>query len=129
MAKVLIVDDELAIVESLTEILEWSGYDVVMASNGREGLTALDHGVDIVLVDFMMPVMDGVQMLRALRSDRSHRKLPVILTSAASESVVRASAGLKDRHAPPWSAFLAKPFHPEALIAMIESLLPRNRKR
>ena len=128
MARVLIVDDELAIVESLAEILEFAGYEVVVAANGREGLAEVAKGVDLLLVDYMMPVMDGLQMVRALRADRRHRKLPVILTSAASEAIVRSTAGVGDRQAPPWNAFLGKPFQPEVLIATLEALLRGGRR-
>ena len=84
MKTILLVDDELAIVETVAEVLAWEGYRVVTASNGREGLAAVrtEHP-DLALVDFMMPVMDGVQMLRALRADPAYAALPVVLITAA----------------------------------------------
>jgi CheY-like chemotaxis protein len=126
MDKVLIVDDELAIVETLTEILGWAGYQVLAASNGQEGLRELGKKPDVVVLDFMMPVMDGLQMLRAMRADARYRKIPVILMSAAGLDTVRAAARLAGRRSAPWDAFVAKPFEPDTLLAAISVALRRR---
>jgi len=128
MDTVLIVDDELAIVETLTEILTWAGYDVVSASNGQEGLNELAKKPSVVLLDFMMPVMDGLQMLRALRADARYRRIPVIFMSAAGLETVRAAARLGGRRSAPWDAFIAKPFDPETLLGAIATALQRRTK-
>ena len=127
MAIVLIVDDELAIVETLAEILAWARYEVITASNGQEGLNELAKSPDVVLVDYMMPIMDGLQMLRALRADPRHRRLPVILMSAAGVETVRAAARMGGNRKPPWDAFVAKPFTPEVLLTTIQGLLRPRR--
>jgi CheY-like chemotaxis protein len=127
MKLVLLVDDELAIVETLGEILGWAGYEVATASNGREGLNELARRPELVLLDFMMPVMDGMQMLRAMRADRRYRKIPVILMSAAGVEAVRSAAGLSARGRAPWDAFVSKPFEPDALLATMKQILDRRR--
>jgi CheY-like chemotaxis protein len=124
---VLVVDDELAIVETLTEILAHAGYDVASASDGREGLAALARRPATVLVDFMMPVMDGLQMLRALRADPAARHVPVILMSAAGLETVRAAARLGAGEEAPWDAFLAKPFDPDTLLRTLDGVRRRRR--
>ena len=124
---VLIVDDEVAIVETLSEILSFAGYDVETACDGKEGLAALERRPATVLLDFMMPVMDGLQLLRVLRADARLGRLPVILMSAAGLEAVRAAARVAPGADGPWDAYLAKPFEPPALFALLDEL--RNRKK
>lgn len=86
MSTVLVVEDSVAAREVVMRILRREGYDVIGASNGREGLDALDHShADLVLLDVMMPEMDGMTMLDAIRKSPQHRRLPVILLSALSD--------------------------------------------
>jgi CheY-like chemotaxis protein len=112
---ILIVDDEFSIVETLGEILTWEGYAVVMAPNGRAALEEIQRAApDLVILDFMMPIMDGLEMLRELRRDPRHEKLPVILMSAA-----RALPGEPRQY----DALLRKPFEVSAVLALLRSLL------
>ncbi|MDI1475071.1 response regulator [Polyangium sp. y55x31] len=112
MKTILLVDDELAIVDTVAEVLAWEGYRVVTAPNGKEGLALVaSERPDLALVDFMMPVMDGVQMLRALRADPAYATLPVVLITAAPRALpadVRASTPV-----------LAKPFDVQSLLRVI----------
>jgi two-component system chemotaxis sensor kinase CheA len=102
MKSILVIDDEFSIVESLAEILSWEGYSVTTARNGKEGLQVLERGnFDLVLLDFMMPVMDGLQVLEKLRAMPAHAQLPVVLMTAAPMSTLSN---------PLWSALLRKPF-------------------
>jgi CheY-like chemotaxis protein len=87
-AKVLIVDDELCLQEAIAALLIAEGYDVALASNGREALEQLSAWKpDVVLSDVMMPVMDGRQLLTEIRSNGSFRDLPVILMTAAPDAL------------------------------------------
>jgi CheY-like chemotaxis protein len=82
---VLVVDDEFGIVEVLEFILADAGYNVVFVLNGQEALARLkENNPDIVLLDLMMPILDGAGVLKALRADPKFSGLPVILTSALS---------------------------------------------
>lgn len=77
MSKLLIVDDEVAILEALTDILSVEGYEVATAANGAEGLKrAGEERPDLILLDLMMPVMDGQEMLRRLKEDPELRSSP-----------------------------------------------------
>lgn len=115
MKRLLIVDDELAIVEALQDILSVEGYDVVTAFNGAEGLQRMTAAKpDLVLLDLMMPVMDGREMLRRMREDAALRDVPVVVMSAGriSDEERRTSA-----------RFLAKPFELDLLLDTISELL------
>jgi CheY-like chemotaxis protein len=115
MKRLLIVDDELAIVEALQDILSVEGYDIVTAFNGAEGLQRMTAATpDLVLLDLMMPVMDGREMLRRMREDAALRDVPVVVMSAGriSDEERRTSA-----------RFLAKPFELDLLLDTISELL------
>jgi CheY-like chemotaxis protein len=115
MKRLLIVDDELAIIEALQDILSVEGYDVVTAFNGLDGLRRMaDAKPDLVLLDLMMPVMDGRELLRRMREDSELSTIPVVVMSAGriSDEDRRASA-----------RFLAKPFELDMLLDTIAELL------
>ncbi len=80
---VLIVDDEVSIVEALSEILSWEGYSVLTAANGSLALEALaKHPVDVVLMDVMMPVMGGLEAARRMSADPRTAHIPVVIMTA-----------------------------------------------
>ena len=86
-AKVLIVDDEPFNVDYLVQELEDSNYQLITASNGREALDKIDkERPDRVLLDLMMPVLDGFAVLAQIKEDPDLRDIPVIITSAANDS-------------------------------------------
>jgi CheY-like chemotaxis protein len=119
MALILLVDDEATIVETLAEVLRWSGHEVVTASNGQLALAAMrQRRPSVVMLDYMMPVLDGLQTLTVMRSDPALATIPVILMSAASEATIPPTAK--------WDAFLRKPFREPALIATLTPLLQKQ---
>jgi CheY-like chemotaxis protein len=86
---VLVIDDDEAIRTALAELLELSGYQVAVAADGLEGVELLEYGLEpsAIVLDLMMPRMDGWTFLRRLRDDPRHHGTPVVVTSAvASES-------------------------------------------
>ncbi|HEX2573152.1 MAG TPA: response regulator [Polyangia bacterium] len=120
MKTLLIIDDEFSLVESLTELLSWEGYEVVTAANGRQGLEQLERSSPaLVLLDYMMPVMDGMQVLRSLRSNPAYRDLPVVLMTAAPMGLPPHEKG--------WTALLRKPFTAADVLRVIERLLGDSR--
>jgi two-component system, chemotaxis family, chemotaxis protein CheY len=86
---ILVIDDDQGIREALAEILEMSGYRVAVAADGQEGVELLEVGLEpsAIVLDLMMPRMDGWTFLERLRQDPKHHGVPVVVTSAvAAES-------------------------------------------
>jgi CheY-like chemotaxis protein len=119
MASILVVDDELTIVETIVELLTWDGHRVQAASNGVRALLLLElERPDIVLLDFMMPLKDGVETLRAMRASDRLSSIPVIFMTAAPASI--------PPDAPHYERLLVKPFSVELLRTSIQSILGHN---
>lgn len=121
--KILIVDDEPNIVQTLKDRLEINHYEVITASNGSEGLqAALDEKPDVILLDVIMPVMDGHEMLQALRKDPDGQNCSVIMLTAKHqmEDIEKANAsGIDD--------YIVKPFNMSELFEKIQ-LIVKNKK-
>ena len=121
MRTVLVVDDEFGTVEVLLAALEDAGYRALTAANGRRALERLEENKpDLVVSDFMMPLMNGAELVRTMRSNPQYRDIPVIMMSAAPETALR-------RHLQEYEAFLRKPFRLPALLELIASLLNPRR--
>jgi adenylate cyclase len=118
-ARILAVDDAPQNLEILRARLEANGYEVITAADGEEGLArARDSDPDLVLLDVMMPKLDGVAVLKKLKEDAALRFVPVVLVTAKSDMrdvVAGLEAGADD--------YLVKPFDQAALIARVRSLL------
>jgi phosphoserine phosphatase RsbU/P len=123
--KILIVDDEPFNVDYIEQELEDSDYETVSATNGQEALDIVEtEAPDLVLLDIMMPVMDGFEVLSRLRTNKDTRDIPVIVISASNDlnSVVRGiKLGAED--------YLPKPFEPTLLRARIASCLEKKQLR
>lgn len=120
MTKILLVDDEVALREGLREILEMAGYAVIEAGNGREALAAFAReGADLVITDVVMPDMDGVDLVSALRAERT---IPILSMSGGSR-VVSARFGLDSSLLAGANACLNKPFSRQQLLDAVAALL------
>src|SRR5436190_13078065 len=87
MSTVLVVDDELGTRHALMRLLANEGYKTVRAGDGREALRALDAGTpDVILLDLMMPGMDGIELLEALQRHPNWKALPVVVLTALSDT-------------------------------------------
>src|SRR5579885_1072524 len=83
MKTILVVEDEFAIADMLSSLLEDEGYRVILASNGQEGLARLaETRPNTVLCDVMMPIMDGRQLRKTMKADPSFKDVPIVLMSA-----------------------------------------------
>jgi two-component system sensor histidine kinase/response regulator len=122
---VLVVDDDAGNRDVLSRRLRWQGHDVTTASNGSDALQRMRKTpFDLVLLDIMMPDMDGYEVLGHIKSDERLLHIPVIMISALNDlqSVVRCiEAGAED--------YLSKPFNPILLKARIDSCLEKKRCR
>ncbi|MDZ5661143.1 response regulator transcription factor [Nocardioides sp. zg-1308] len=118
-SRVLVVDDDRAVRDSLRRSLEFNGYDVVLAADGAEGLVAIGaHQPDVVVIDVMMPRLDGIETTRALRA--AGNDVPVLVLTArdaVGDRVEGLDAGADD--------YLTKPFALEELLARLRALLRR----
>jgi CheY-like chemotaxis protein len=113
---VLIVDDEFGLAEMLRELLSESGYAVALAINGRLALDIVrERGVDLVITDLMMPVMDGLELAATLRASESYRSIPIIMMTSLPTAVPH-NRGLFD-------VVLRKPFTPEDLLRAMATCL------
>jgi CheY-like chemotaxis protein len=118
MATVLVVEDEFAIADLLEMALTDEGYRVVTAANGRQGLTRLAEGPlpDLVISDYMMPVLDAAGMLHAMRESDGMRAIPCIVMSSMPEASVR-------ERIDGFAAFVRKPFRIAAMVQLVGSIL------
>jgi len=117
MATILIVDDELAIAESLAVILEEEGYTAICAANGRQGLEkAAAFKPALIILDFVMPLMGGAEMGAALRAHPSLKTVKILLNSSLPEAAVNAEFADYD-------AFVRKPYTIYILLEVIRRLL------
>lgn len=121
MAKLLIVDDEKQLVEMVQMRLEANGYEVLTASDGQEGLQmAKTEKPDLIMLDVMMPKMDGYKVCGLLKNDARYKNIPIILFSARAQQQdadVAKEAGA--------DAYVTKPFEPPVLLAKIKELLKK----
>lgn len=120
MKTILIVEDEFAPAEGLLHLLIEEGYRAVVARDGREGLRRLaEEHPDLLLVDYMMPEMNGADMIREVRKDPAYEKTPIILMSAAHEAILR-------RYYAGYDAYVKKPFDTAQLLELIRRMLPES---
>jgi CheY-like chemotaxis protein len=117
MATVLVVDDEFGIVDVVETILADEGYRVLTASNGKQGLVRLaEEKPDVILLDFMMPILGGAEMLREMAAVPAHRRIPVIMMSSLGEQAVA-------ERCKGYAAFLHKPFRATAVLSTVARVL------
>lgn len=118
---ILVVDDEARIREVVQYALEREGYRVSLAGDGRAALDLATQGeVDLVVLDIMLPELDGLEVCRALRSKQPGGRLPVLFLSARAEEVDRV-VGLEIGG----DDYLTKPFSPRELVARVRAVLRR----
>jgi len=117
MATVLVVDDEYAIAELLEAVLADEGHRVLTASNGAQGLEALEkERPDIIFLDYMMPVMDGAALLAHLTSRPAWRDIPVVMMSSVPEDAMT-------ERCRGFALFLRKPFNVFHVAQVVNSLV------
>jgi CheY-like chemotaxis protein len=117
MATVLVVDDEFGIVDVLEIILTDAGYRVLTACSGKQGLERLAAETpNVVLLDFMMPLLGGAAMLAAMAAAPTYRQIPVIMMSSLGEDVVATKCT-------GYAAYVHKPFRTATVLSTIAHVL------
>ena len=117
--KVLVADDEIHIVHVVAIKLRNNGYEVISAENGAEAFElACKEKPDIIVTDFQMPVMTGMELVEKLRQNEATKNTPVIMLTARNFAIEDEQK--KDLHI---SEFLSKPFSPRELLRSIEDIL------
>jgi phosphate regulon transcriptional regulator PhoB len=124
-AKILIVEDDRAIVEMLEYNFEQAGYETVSALDGEQGAAlAGKERPDVIILDIMLPIIDGFEVCRMLKNDNAVAHIPIIILSAKSQEtdkVVGLELGADD--------YVTKPFSPRELIARTRAILRRGRRQ
>ncbi len=120
--KILVIEDEQDIQTLLEYNLQQAGYEVVLCENGEDGLwLAIEHKPDLILLDWMLPLLSGIELLRQLRNRADTREIPVIMMTARGEEGDRLrglDGGADD--------YVTKPFSPAELVARVRAILRRH---
>ncbi|WP_302998893.1 response regulator [uncultured Haemophilus sp.] len=117
MSKILLVDDDIELTDLLAEVLRLTGFEVEIANNGQEALDKLNSSHQLVLLDVMMPVLNGIETLKKIRQTSN---VPVMMLTARGEEIDRVlglELGADD--------YLPKPFNDRELVARIKAILRR----
>jgi two-component system phosphate regulon response regulator PhoB len=122
LANILVVEDEQAIAEMIMASLEMAGYQARRAANGQIAYQmVLDNAPDLILADWMMPMMTGLELAKRLKREENTAEIPIILLTAKSDEDDKINgfdAGIDD--------YVVKPFSPRELIARIKAVLRRG---
>lgn len=117
--KILLIDDEPELVEMVKMRLVASGFDVITAGDGADGLAkARGEKPDLIILDLMLPKMNGYEVCRLLKFEEKTSKIPIVLFSARAQEADKVAG--KDVGA---DAYIVKPFEPQALMSKIKELL------
>jgi DNA-binding response OmpR family regulator len=120
--RILVADDDQLTARFLHSLLSEKGYDVAVADDGEQALELVGtHRPDLILSDMVMPYLDGMDLLRAVRADLRHARIPIILLSLKDreEDIVAGLEGGADD-------YVVKPFNARELVARVRKLLSRG---
>ena len=124
MKKVLLVDDDVEFCEATMLLLESKGYEVVMAHDGKEGLTKVRaEKPDLVILDVMMPEMNGYDVCVVLKADAELKEIPIILLTAVDQDLFKTTYTKAMGLMTEADDYIAKPVEPEELVQRIQGLL------
>ncbi|MBI3159266.1 MAG: response regulator [Chloroflexi bacterium] len=123
LRKVVCVEDEPEMIDLIRLILNRKGFDVVGAAGGKKGLdTIREQMPQLVLLDLMMPDMDGWEVYQQLKADKATRDIPVIVVTAKAQSIDKV-LGL---HIAKVDDYISKPFSPQELLDSVEKVLGKE---
>ena len=117
--RILLVDDEIDLIETVKFRLEANNYDVIVANDGQEGLDkARIENPDLIILDLMLPKLDGYKVCRMLKFDEKYKNIPIIVFTARAQDSDKKMG--EDVGA---DAYITKPFEAQALLAKIGELI------
>ena len=121
--RILAVDASATVLEMIKSVLVADGYDVITASDGAEGLeTARREKPDLILLDVMLPKLDGYRVCRLLKFDQNYRAIPIVMLTAKAEDAAVAT-GMRTGA----DQYLTKPVEPDTLLAAVAAEITRAR--
>lgn len=121
--RIVYIEDEFDMIDLVRLILGQKGYEVVGAIGGRDGLKMVQQELpDLVLLDLMMPDMDGWEVYQQMRAEEATREIPVIIVTAKAQSIDKV-LGL---HIAKVDDYISKPFNPQELIDSVESVIAKQ---
>jgi DNA-binding response OmpR family regulator len=121
--RILAVDDSATVLEMIKSVLVADGYDVITASDGAEGLeTARRERPDLILLDVMLPKLDGYRVCRLLKFDQNYKSIPIVMLTAKAEDA-EVATGIRTGA----DQYLTKPVEPDTLLAAVAAELSRAR--
>ncbi len=124
MAQVLVIDDDVLIITFIKGVLKAAGHDVIATDNPDDALTLAEHAhFDLFVLDVMMPVASGYDVMQAFRMTGASRDSPVLFLTSLADARDR-MRGLKEGA----DDYLVKPFDPDELVVRVERLLARSKK-
>jgi two-component system alkaline phosphatase synthesis response regulator PhoP len=121
MKKILLVDDEVDILEFLKYNLEQDNFEVLVSSNGKDALKKIAQNPDLIVLDIMMPEMDGFELYQQIKKNKDYQDIPIIFLTAKSgetDEIKGLNLGASD--------YIQKPISPKKLIARIKSNLRKT---
>ena len=120
MKKILVVEDEVTNQEVAEVILKNQGFQTLVASNGKEGIEkALTEKPDLILMDILMPVLDGLSATEILKKDERTKNIPIVAVTAKASNTDR-----REAEAAGCDCFLTKPFRNRNLVELVRQFLP-----
>jgi two-component system alkaline phosphatase synthesis response regulator PhoP len=124
MIKILAVDDDAMVLAVIKKRLEFAGYEVITAMEGLEGLKkARSENPDLIVLDLILPNLNGYQICAMLKRDSNYRKIPIIMLTSRSQQADIAE-GMKAGA----DAYITKPYDPDEFIAKIQTLLTESQQ-
>jgi DNA-binding response OmpR family regulator len=124
--RILCIEDETEMIDLIRLILSRRGYEVQGANGGKEGIELVrQEKPDLVLLDLMMPDMDGWEVYQQMKADEGTRDIPVIVVTAKAQSIDKV-LGL---HIAKVDDYIAKPFSPQELLTSVEEVLGRKKSK
>ena len=124
--RILCIEDETEMIDLIRLILSRRGYEVQGANGGKEGIELVrQEKPDLVLLDLMMPDMDGWEVYQQMKADEATRDIPVIVVTAKAQSIDKV-LGL---HIAKVDDYIAKPFSPQELLTSVEEVLQRKQTK